>query len=95
MFRNIVFFEGEELYSTSPSRQAGGLPLVASPRLLFQYIRSYPPYCRLLLHRHPEGAPCRCDKSGMMVGGIYWIDLAQNSEGWRALENAVMNLRSP
>jgi hypothetical protein len=27
------------------------------------------------------------------VGGIYWIELAKDSHGWRALVNAVMNLR--
>jgi hypothetical protein len=25
-------------------------------------------------------------------GGVYWIDLAQDSEQWRALVNTVMNL---
>jgi len=27
--------------------------------------------------------------------GVNWIDLAQNSDRWRALVNAVMNLRVP
>jgi len=26
-------------------------------------------------------------------GGMDWIDLAQDMDRWRALENAVMNLR--
>jgi hypothetical protein len=26
-------------------------------------------------------------------GGVDWIELAQNSDRWRALVNAVMNLR--
>ena len=28
-------------------------------------------------------------------GGTDWIDLAQGRDGWRALVNAVMNLRFP
>ena len=28
-------------------------------------------------------------------GGIDWIDLAQNRDMWRALVNAIMNLRVP
>ena len=48
--------------STSPKPQAGGPTLVGCPRLLIQYIRSYPPYWRPFLHPQPEDAPCRCDR---------------------------------
>jgi hypothetical protein len=31
----------------------------------------------------------------LVWGGIYWIDLVQNRDQWRALVNTVMNLRAP
>jgi len=37
MIRNMILF-------TLPNPQFGEPPLVACPRLLIQYIRSYPPY---------------------------------------------------
>jgi hypothetical protein len=30
---------------------------------------------------------------GRLVGGLEWIQLAQDRDGWRAVVNTVMNLR--
>ena len=53
------FFSRGGVVSSSPNPQAGGPPLVGCPRLLIQFIRSYPPYRRTFLHPQPEDAPCR------------------------------------
>jgi hypothetical protein len=42
-FRNKLILYDEMFYPT-PNSHAGGPPLVGCPRLLIQYIRSYPPY---------------------------------------------------
>ena len=44
---------------------AGGPPLVGCPRLLIQFIRSYPPYRRPFLNPQPEDAPCRGDRDSL------------------------------
>jgi hypothetical protein len=44
MFRNIVKILRWEVLSTSAISQAWRSPLVGCPRLLTQYIRTYPPY---------------------------------------------------
>ena len=48
MFLNKAVLQGG-VFSTSPNPQAGGPPLVGCPRLLIQFIRSYPPYRRPFL----------------------------------------------
>jgi hypothetical protein len=50
----------------------------------------------------PLGRPrCRWEDNIKMdiqevgCGGIDWIEMAQDMDRWRALENAVMSLRAP
>ena len=53
--------------STSPKFQAGGPPLVGCPRLLIQYICSYPPYWRPFLHLQPPQVACRGDRDPLTM----------------------------
>jgi hypothetical protein len=41
-FRNKLIFLRRGVVSPTPNRQTGGPPLLRSPRLLIQDIRSYP-----------------------------------------------------
>jgi len=61
------WFTTKLVVSTSPNPHAGGSPLVGCPRLLIQYIRRYPPYCRPFLHPQPEEAPCRGDRDPLIA----------------------------
>ena len=51
--------------------EAVGPPLVGCPRLLIQYIHSYPPYWRPFLHPHPEDAPCRGDRDPLITDSFF------------------------
>ena len=61
VFLNRAVLQGG-VVSPSPNPQTGGPHLVGCPRLLIQFIRSYPPYRRPFLYPQPEDAPCRGDR---------------------------------
>jgi hypothetical protein len=69
LFRNMIRFYGEQLLTPRIITQTGGTPLVGCPRLLIQYIRSYPPYWRPFLHPQPEDAPFRGDRDPVITEG--------------------------
>ena len=74
MYRNMISFLRWGVVNTSPKPQVRGPPLVACPRLLIQYIRSYPPYWRPFLHPKTEDAPYRGD-TDPHITGRHWIPL--------------------
>ena len=78
VFLNISVLQGG-VVSTSPNPPAGGTPLVGYPRLLIQFIRSYPPYRRPFLYPQPEYAPCRGNSDPLhSVTDYYVITLVIN-----------------
>jgi hypothetical protein len=59
--------------STSPNPHAGGQPLVGCPRLLIQYIRSYPRYSRPFPYPQPEDAPYRGNRDPHITGKVLCV----------------------
>jgi hypothetical protein len=45
--------------------------------------------------RHRWEDNIKADLQEVKCGGMDWIELAKNRDGWRALVNAVMKLRVP
>ena len=81
--------------STSPNPQSGGPPLVGCPRLLIQFIHSYPPYRRPFLHPQPEDAPFRGDREPHFLLTMFrnirdrWVSV-ETSLGTLGLKNMLL-----
>jgi len=78
-FLTMFFLEGG-VVSTSPNPQAGGPPLVGCPRLLIQFIRSYPPYRRPFLYPQPEDEPWRGDRDPLTQEERRVVKVTQNGK---------------
>jgi len=71
VFLNTAVLQGG-VVSPSPNPKAGGPPLAGCPRLLIQFIRSYPPHRRPFLYPQPEDAPCHGDRDPLH-GLLLWL----------------------
>ena len=77
------------VFSTSPRPLAGRPPLVSCPRLLIQYIRSYPPYWRPFLHPQFEDPTFRGDKDSLITEHKCIIIKVAESNGVRQFSSAL------
>jgi hypothetical protein len=77
-------------------RWAGNVARMGERRGLYRLLVGKPMGKRPLGRpRHRWEEDIKMDLQEVGCGGLDWIDLAQYSDRWRALVNAVMNLRVP
>jgi len=67
LFRNKTSFYSEELLAPRPALKLEDHSFCICPRLLIQYIRSYPLYRRSFLHPQTEDTPCRDDGDALVM----------------------------
>ena len=64
-------------------------------RGVYRFLVGKPEGKNYLEDRHRWEDNIKMDLQEVGCGGMDWIDLAQDCDRWRALVNAVMNLRVP
>jgi len=77
-------------------RWAGNVARLGERRGVYRVLVGKPVGKRpLWTHRPSWEDNIKMDLQEVVYRGVDWIELAQNRERWRALVNAVMNLRVP
>jgi hypothetical protein len=77
-------------------RWAGHVARIGKRRGVYRVLVGKPEGTRPLGRpRHRWEDNINMDLQEVACGGVDWIELAQNRDRWRALVNAIMNLRVP
>jgi len=77
-------------------RWAGHVARMGERRVVYRILVGKPEGKKpLRRHRRRWEDGIKMDLQEVGCGGMDWIELAQERDSWRALENAVMNLRVP
>ena len=77
-------------------RWAGHVARMVEKRVVYRVLVGKPEVKRSLGRpRRRWEDNIKVDRQEVGCGGMNWIDLAQDMDMWRALVNAVMNLRVP